>query len=971
MSNNVVAATKQNCDLSLVKTFKGECDYDSNFFIKTHYPSILTPNPVYPDPYYKAFDQVVYLVRNPIDSIVSYYYFRHAPLTSEGLHDHERRVELPGGKFGGQQRDEILRLAREWKEHAEYWLKAKVLRYELRYEDLRVSTADTMMSLLAFLLPSDEVPSLDELKCLVEVAPQVEAYKSRKLSAFAAYHTYEPWLRKEVLEIHGQTPAAGKMVSISLALHAGGLIFIYSLYGILQERIMKGNYDGERFTSSSLLILCNRVFSIAVGVGILYYKSRGTPGEFRERLKPKSSFYAYAAVAVFNFLSTTCQYEALKYVSYTTQSLAKCAKMVPVLVVGYVVYKKSHKVKEWVAGGVILLGCATYLFAQPPVSKHPAKHTDDSALGAALGTLFLMGYLFFDGLVSTTQEKVFGKNPSSSDPFGSESPVLDQMIYTNLFAGLIALASALLTNVTGTLMPNVGLLLSSPRLLWDVCVFSGASAVGLIVLLNTIASYGALTSSLIMTTRQFLSILINAGVFGNFGSVSLLGWMGVGWVASGIWIKMNKKFDPPKPPKGAATARVEAEYRDAEPKDEEMQALAVEMDDLASDGLEPVPTKLKPKMGQYIEQYVIPILVPVFVALGLHLFLPAVSARMATPTAPTTSTVVDLVREPYTPPLRKTPPKGARVALVIAGMHRSGTSALTRTLSLLGAALPLNVLGANKGNLRGHWESEVLIKVDGELLRATDGLKWDSASSLSSTAIRALEANSSAIADTLKDEFGDSDFFVVKEPRICRLLDGYIPAFESMGVDARFVIPVRDPAEVAGSLHKRNTYMTINHATLLWMGYVLDAEEKSRNFPRVFTTYDELLTNWTSVAHRISTKLDVSWPNTYSSIAANVSEFISPTYRHQDHEKTEHTHQQELLRWTGMLYSASVHAAKWGDEKLLRDTVDAARPWFDKTAAVVDQFHAVFPPMGPLPPPNATATSSSATSSSTSVLARI
>lgn len=71
-----------------------------------------------------------------------------------------------------------------------------------------------------------------------------------------------------------------------------------------------------------------------------------------------------------------------------------------------------------------------YLFSQPPrSSKHPdAPATDDSLWGGVLGTLFLIGYLFFDGVVSTTQERVFGKNPFSSDPFGPDSPVLDQMV---------------------------------------------------------------------------------------------------------------------------------------------------------------------------------------------------------------------------------------------------------------------------------------------------------------------------------------------------------------------------------------------------------------------------------------------------------------------------------------------------------------------------------------------------------------
>ncbi|HNA50429.1 MAG TPA: sulfotransferase family protein, partial [Mycobacterium sp.] len=42
--------------------------------------------------------------------------------------------------------------------------------------------------------------------------------------------------------------------------------------------------------------------------------------------------------------------------------------------------------------------------------------------------------------------------------------------------------------------------------------------------------------------------------------------------------------------------------------------------------------------------------------------------------------------------------------LFVLAMARSGTSALTRVLSLCGAALPAGMLGANKGNQRGYWE---------------------------------------------------------------------------------------------------------------------------------------------------------------------------------------------------------------------------------------------------------------------------
>lgn len=122
--------------------------------------------------------------------------------------------------------------------------------------------------------------------------------------------------------------------SLSLTIHAAALLILYTLYGVFQEKIMKGTYgpNQARFTSSALLIVFNRTWSILTGLAIMYLKTRSNSNNsyepvdqapaasiarktFRERLTPASHMSAYAAVAVFNFLSTSCQYEALRYVS--------------------------------------------------------------------------------------------------------------------------------------------------------------------------------------------------------------------------------------------------------------------------------------------------------------------------------------------------------------------------------------------------------------------------------------------------------------------------------------------------------------------------------------------------------------------------------------------------------------------------------------------------------------------------------
>src|SRR5688500_16955298 len=64
-----------------------------------------------------------------------------------------------------------------------------------------------------------------------------------------------------------------------------------------------------------------------------------------------------------------------------------------------------------------------------------------------------------------------------------------------------------------------------------------------------------------------------------------------------------------------------------------------------------------------------------------------------------------------------------RQGLVVLGMHRSGTSALTRVLSLLGADLPGRLLDPRPDAVRGYWESADLVAIHDRLLEAA-GLAW-------------------------------------------------------------------------------------------------------------------------------------------------------------------------------------------------------------------------------------------------------
>ena len=62
-------------------------------------------------------------------------------------------------------------------------------------------------------------------------------------------------------------------------------------------------------------------------------------------MRPVAPPYAYAAVSLSNVVATTCQYEALKYLYFPLQTIAKCAKMLPVMMWGSLILRKRYTLK--------------------------------------------------------------------------------------------------------------------------------------------------------------------------------------------------------------------------------------------------------------------------------------------------------------------------------------------------------------------------------------------------------------------------------------------------------------------------------------------------------------------------------------------------------------------------------------------------------------------------------------------------
>jgi hypothetical protein len=109
-------------------------------------------------------------------------------------------------------------------------------------------------------------------------------------------------------------------------------------WGILQERMLTRRYPrwtGEYFTYSYALVFTNRFWTLIMsGLLILYLKPRPSR---------TTIIYEYSFPSISNMLSSWCQYEALRYVSFPATTLFKCFKLAPVMLMGKMLGNKSCK----------------------------------------------------------------------------------------------------------------------------------------------------------------------------------------------------------------------------------------------------------------------------------------------------------------------------------------------------------------------------------------------------------------------------------------------------------------------------------------------------------------------------------------------------------------------------------------------------------------------------------------------------
>jgi hypothetical protein len=275
-----------------------------------------------------------------------------------------------------------------------------------------------------------------------------------------------------------------------------------------------------------------------------------------------------------------------------------------------------------------------------------------------------------------------------------------------------------------------------------------------------------------------------------------------------------------------------------------------------------------------------------------------------------------------------------RQAILVLGMHRSGTSALGGVLSALGVAGPKTQASPNEWNPRGYFESQRIFTAHDELL-ASIGSCWDDWRQLDPQWLQAKAGQQrEAIKALLLDEFGNEPQIFIKDPRICRFVPFIFSILAELNFRTVAVLPLRSPIEVAHSL-KRRDKIAMPKSILMWLRHVLDAEFYSRQMSRCFLSYESLLIDWRRQMERVAKNIGIRWPDHSDHSNITIREFLTTDLRHERSSPEELENHSGVSHVAKDTYDILMRMACSGESQELLNLLDLVRTKFDEECELV------------------------------------
>src|SRR6266404_3535952 len=235
-----------------------------------------------------------------------------------------------------------------------------------------------------------------------------------------------------------------------------------------------------------------------------------------------------------------------------------------------------------------------------------------------------------------------------------------------------------------------------------------------------------------------------------------------------------------------------------------------------------------------------------------------------------------------------------RPIVLVLGMHRSGTSLCSHLLSALGVDMADELPGPGKTSLepdnpRGHWERWEIVEFHDRIFHLFNrdyfGRFHDFALPVAWWAEPRITQIRREIVAFLEKRMGDG-YFGFKDPRMVRLMPVWHQIFNDLKLAPKIVLCLRNPAQVARSLHARDG-LDLEIGEHRWLTHMVDFFRYSGDFDICTVEYERWFTDPFGNFEQLKKFLDVPWQQSESDLGLVLSGIVDPALRHDGPDHRE------------------------------------------------------------------------------------
>lgn len=345
----------------------------------------------------------------------------------------------------------------------------------------------------------------------------------------------------------------GSGLIVTLGFSILGLYASFLTWSILQERINTKPYGSnpdtgnpDFFKAPLVINIIQTFFAFIIGMIYSLVSYRTNPFcIFTQNEKPVAwkFFKSLVMISLTSSLSSPLGYESLKHVDYLAYLLAKSCKLIPVMLVHFVLYRTRFPLYKCMVAGSVTLGVIVFTLS------HSSKNKADKSDGkTALGMMQLVFSMLLDGLTNSTQDQLF-KLKESLNPNHKVTKITGAylMCILNAFSFAGSLAYALIFKFQDEITYTVNFVHHYPQVMINILEFAILGSVGQVFVFIILEKFDSLILITSTVTRKMLSMILSVVLFGH--KLNSTQWCGVGLVFGGIGYEALVKMANSKVPK--------------------------------------------------------------------------------------------------------------------------------------------------------------------------------------------------------------------------------------------------------------------------------------------------------------------------------------------------------------------------------------------------------------------------------------